>query len=405
MRKRIVSVLTAFILGLFLISGLEAARLSDAEDAGEAAGRSPGTRVSIDFRDVDIRVVAKFISDLTGKNFVFDKSVRDKVTVFSPTKVTPEEAYRLFETVLKVHGFTTVPTDGVVMVVPSQRARVMDVETRPRLPRRPEVRDDRVVTQLIRLKHADAVEMRTLLRPLMDKTGVLLAYESGNTLIVTDYGSNISRLLDIIRSIDVAEEGTRLSVIEIKHASARDMAAELEEILKRPLTKGKASIAGRVSYKVVPDERTNNLIVLARAPETKMIEDIVRRLDVPTPRGSDRVHVYFLKNAVAEELAKTLNELTGAKAGPKKPGAPKRLLLQEEVFITADKATNALIIRAERQDFLVLKDIIEKLDIQRAQVLVEALIMEMSFKKALAIGADSVMCGSLLAAPPHAVVM
>jgi len=391
MRSKLSILITCLILGLLFPWTVQSARLSSAQDADQKS-RFSETRVTIDFRDVDVRVVAKFISELTGTNFVFDKSVRDKVTVYSPTKVSPEEAYRLFETVLKIHGYTTVPTNGLVKIIPSQKARTTDVETRKRLPEPSRARDDRVVTQLIRLQHADPTEMRTLLQPLIEKTGSLIAYDSGNTLIVTDYASNINRLLSIISAVDMEDEGTKLSVIRLEHASARDTATELQAVMKSSTVqvRGKTVSRSRDMYTVVPDERTNSLIVMARSGETRMIQNIVAELDTPTPRGSDRIHVYFLKNAVAEDLAQTLQDLTGKLGGSttKKEGGPARLVLQEDVFITADKPTNALVIRAERQDFLLLRTIIEKLDIQRSQVLVEGVIMEMSLTKANEFGAE-----------------
>ena len=382
---------TAAILFILLLPQFHAplaygARVTDAVNVSSTGSGTGEPEVTLDFRDVDIRIVAKFISELTGRNFIFDNKVREKVTVFSPSKVTPEEAYQLFEMVLKIHGFTTVPTGDVIQIVPSQEARTMDVETRAKLPGRDKAKDDRVVTQLIRLTHADASEMRGLLQPLMARTGLLMSYDSGNTLIVTDYASNIDRLVRIIKAVDVDDEGSQLSVIKIEYASAKDLASELEVILKSPVRKGKQ--AAGLDYKVVPDERTNSLIVLARASETKTIRDLVEELDVPSPRGSDRVHVYFLKNAVAEDLAQVLSELTGKEAASSQKGGAVKMVLQEDVFITAEKATNALIIRAERQDFLVLKDIIEQLDIQRAQVLVEGVIMEMSVSKANSLGGE-----------------
>ncbi len=385
----------AIIICLFLCFFAFSAPAQDVPKAEKPRQTAPKpgaeTKVTIDFRDVDIRVVAKFISELTGKNFVFDKLVHDKVTVFSPTKVTPEEAYRLFETILKIHGYTTVPKeDGVIKILPSMKARTDDVETRQVPPVGDRAKQDRVVTQLIRLEHADATEMRGLLQPLVNKTGIIMAYGSGNMLIVTDYASNIDRLLKIVHAVDVPDEGAQLAIIPLEHASAREVAKELASILSPTPTKGKPAMPGKAPFKIEPDDRTNTLIVMARASDIRRIKELAAELDKPSSRGSDRVHVYFLKNAVAEDLAKTLNELT-EKAGsvdPKAPRAPTKLLLQEPVFITAEKATNSLIIRAERQDYLVLKDIIEQLDIQRAQVLVEGIIMEMTVGKANALGME-----------------
>ncbi|MEW6262537.1 MAG: type II secretion system secretin GspD [Thermodesulfobacteriota bacterium] len=395
MHRRLFTVCLGLLILVFLASNLEAARVSEAAGKG-AAGQRSG-KVAIDFRDADIRVVAKFISEITGKNFVFDSDVKEKVTVFSPTEVTADEAYRLFETVLKVNGYTTVPSDGVIKIVSSKKARTMDVETRRLLPDRAAARDDRVVTQLIRLKYADANELRAVLQPLIEQTGALLAYESGNTIIVTDYASNIDRLAAIIQTVDTPEDGRRLSVITLKHASAKDLATQLQQVQRTTSqAAGPQPVAAArgPSYQVVADDRTNSLIILARPAETEMIRELARRIDVPSPRGADRVQVVFLKHAVAAELAKVLNELTG-KVSPtasasteRKTGAPTPLMLQEEVIITAEPATNALIIKAERQDFQVIKGIIEQLDIQRAQVLVEGVIMEMSMKKANALGAE-----------------
>ena len=389
MKKNALPIFLCLLFALLAVAPAHGARLTRAGGPGDPAG---GDRagVIIDFRDVDIRMVARFISDLTGKNFVFDKQVQDKVTVFSPTKVTPVEAYRLFETVLKIHGYTTVPSEGVIKITTINKARTMDVETRPRLPAKSDAPEDRVVTQLVRLHFADAKELVPLLKPLMDRGGLLSAYDSGNTLVVTDYASNIDRLLKILNAVDKPEEGTKLTVIPLKHASAKDLASELQEVLKAPAKTARGVQRPGLDYKVVADERTNKLIVMARANELAIIRNLARNLDVPARRGSDRVHVYFLKHAVAEELAEVLNNLAAAAGVKQQSGqaAPKAVLLQENVFITAEKATNSLIIRAERQDFLVLKDIIGQLDIQRPQVLVEGIIMEMSVQKANALGAE-----------------
>jgi general secretion pathway protein D len=391
-RKTVFLLIIAVTLTLLVCGPARSARLSRTGDEP-----SQGENYIMDFRDVDIRVVARFIGEITGQNFIFDKNVRDKVTVYSPTQVSADEAFRLFETVLKVHNLTTIPSNDVTKIVPSQKARTMDIETRAEPPTGLKARQDRIVTQLIRLKYANPTEMRTLLNPLVDKqSGSVMAYDSGNTLILTDYASNIDRLMTIIAQVDVSDEGTSLTVIPLKYASARDLARELTEVLQVAPIKGRPpqrQVRQGMDYKVVADERTNTLIVMARPGETRIIRDMARRLDTPQRRGHNRVHVYFLENAVAEELAEVLNELAGQTANTtnQQEGtsrAPTPVLLQEPVFITAEPSTNALIIRAEQQDYIVLQDIIHKLDIQRAQVLVEGIIMEMTLNKASALGAE-----------------
>ena len=155
----------------------------------------------------------------------------------------------------------------------------------------------------------------------MDKGGLLSAYDSGNTLIVTDYASTSTGCSRSWKRVDVPEEGTKLTVIPLQYASAKDMAGELQAVLKAPAQQpARGNRRWGMDYTVVADERTNKLIVMARANELSIIRNLARNLDVPSKRGSDRVHVYFLKNAVAEELAEVLNNLAAASGAAKQPG-------------------------------------------------------------------------------------
>ena len=392
------------ILALALTVALDsrAARLSTAESASEEKKSAGPEEVTVNFQDVDIKVIADFISRTTGKNFIFDRSVQGKVTVVSPSKVTPQEAYQLFESVLEVNGFTTVPAGKFIKIIPSSQAKSKAIETRDQeTPDRN--KQDRIVTQLVRLQHANAGDVRQLITPFLDKTGVTMAYEVGNLLIITDYASNIARLLNIIKAVDTEGEGLQLMVVQLKHASARTLADELGQLIK---VQGRAPSAPQTQqqFNVVADDRTNTLIVLYRPEQRLLVEDLIAKLDTPTPTGVDKVHVYFLENAIADDLAQVLSNLAGgagaAGAAAVPAAAPagavgvqravvaRQIMLAEPVTIVADKATNALIIRAEAQDYQLLKAIIEKLDVQRAQVLVEGLIMELSLNKTLQFGAE-----------------
>ncbi|MEE9435166.1 MAG: type II secretion system secretin GspD [Candidatus Adiutricales bacterium] len=382
------------LLALFLILGfamfaslpVQAARVSEGKENTAKNEPNAERKVTIDFRDVDLKIVAKFISELMGKNFIFDRQVQGKVTVYSPTKVSPEEAYRLFESVLEVYGFTTVPYGKYIKIIPSLKARTKAIETRGRVSVS-DKREDRMVTQLVRLRYASAANVRKLLTPLMDKTGVMMSYDIGNLIIITDFASNITRLIGIIKAIDIESEGSRFSLIPLKHASARDLARELEQLLR---VRGKPQTPQTLS--IVADQRTNTLIVSFRPGQLQIIEKLVEQLDSPAPTGADKIHVYFLENAMAEELAKILSNLAvgsqTATTAQQKAGAQRRVLLQDPITIVADKSTNSLIIRAEAQDYQVLKSIIEKLDIQRAQVLIEGIIMELTLRKTLELGAE-----------------
>ncbi len=341
--------------------------------------------ISMDFDQVDIKVFIKFMSELTGKNFVVDDKVRGKVTVLSPTKISVEEAYRVFLSVLEVNGFTTVPAGKVTKVVPSVAARQMSVDTRraPGFVPRP---DDRVITQLIPLIYADSQEIRKLLAPLVSKQGVMVAYEPTDTLILTDYQSNIQRLLHIIEEIDVESGEATISVLQLEYASAEDIAKTLTQLVesKQKVVKGRrARATAAAPVKIVPDERINVLIVLADLQNTQMIQGLINELDQPTPQDAGNIQVIYLENAQAEEMAKVLSGLPGK--GAEKGKEP---VISTEVKVVADKATNSLVITAKPAEFEVLSPVIRKLDIPRQQVFVEALILEVSSDDQVRLGVN-----------------
>ncbi len=337
--------------------------------------------ISMDFDQVDIKVFIKFISELTGKNFVVDDKVRGKVTVLSPSKISVEEAYKVFESVLEVHGFTTVPAGKVIKVVPSVAARQKSVELRkaPHFVPRP---DDRIITQIMPLHYAEAQEVRKLLAPLVSKQGVVIAYDPTDTLIITDFQSNIQRLLSIVEEIDVEFQEATISVIALEYASAEKLAEKITRLLESKLKQAKRRRA-EPPLRILSYERINMLIVLADRQNTQMVKNLVKTLDQPTPKGAGNIQVVYLANAEAEELAKVLAGLP-AKAEPK----GKQPVISTEVKITADKATNSLVITAKPEEFQVLEPIILKLDIPRKQVYVEALIMEVSSSLSVSVGID-----------------
>jgi len=345
-----------------------------------------GTRyVTIDFDNVDIALFIKFISELTGKNFVIDNAVKGKVTIISPTKITIKEAYKVFESVLEVHGYTTVPAGSIIKVVPTVEARTKDIETRFR--REAITPEDKVVTQLIPLKYAEPNELKKLFAPLISKSSIMVSYPPTGMLIVTDVLSNIKRLLHIIETIDVPGIGEELSVVPLKHATAVDMGKSLNALFQRSARAVKRGAPGvEPVIKIVPDERTNALIILASEDDSLKVKELIRLLDRETPRGEGDIHVYYLQNAHAEDLAKVLTAIpTKQETGPQKGKAP---VISKEVQIVADKATNSLVITAKRDDFMVLEDVIKKLDITRRMVYIEALIMEVSVNKQFDLGVE-----------------
>ncbi|UCE55289.1 MAG: type II secretion system secretin GspD [Desulfobacterales bacterium] len=336
--------------------------------------------VSIDFNNVDINVFIKFMSELTGTNFVVDQRVKGKVTIISPSKISLTEAYKVFESVLEVHGYTTVEAGEVVKIIPAPDARSKSIETRLR----EEVREpeDKVVTQLIPLKYADVVEIKRLFTPMVSKSSFILAYSPTNTLIITDVYSNIKRLLRILKAIDITGIGQEISVIPLEYADATKLVNLLTTIFKP--TRKPAKGAPEKLLTMVADERTNTIVMLANEVDTLRVKQLIAMIDKETPRGKGKIHVYYLENANAEELAKVLQEVPTAEA--KAPKAKKAGVVSERVKITADKATNSLIIMADKEDLMVLEEVIKKLDIPRSMVYIESLIMEVDADKSFELG-------------------
>ena len=361
---------------------LEKANGSSIEDKASQENNTSDKFVSIDFNNVDINVFIKFISELTSKNFVVDQRVKGKVTIISPTRISVNEAYKVFESVLEVHGYTTIKAGKVYKIVPSPDARSKNVETR--LIDEAASAEDKIVTQLIPLKYANSSEIKKLFAPLISKSSVILSYPPTNMLIVTDVYSNIKRLLRILKTIDVSGLGQELSIIPLEYADA----AKFEKILIsifRTKRKPKAKDIG-TEVKFVSDDRTNTIVVLASEVETIRIKRLIQLLDRETPRGKEKIRVYYLENANAEDLAKVLQEIPTQKGAT--PATKKTPFISGKVKITADSATNSLIITGDTDDYQVLEEVIKKLDIPRSMVYIESLIMEVNMDKDFNLGVE-----------------
>jgi len=360
---------------------------AQAQETGKP--KTPEQFISIDFNNVDINVFIKFMSELTGTNFVVDQRVKGKVTIISPSKISLKEAYTVFESVLEVHGYTTVQSGQVVKIIPSPDARSKSIETKLReesaTPR------DQVVTQLIPLTYADPVAIKRLFTPMVSKSSVILAYSPTNTLIITDVYSNIKRLIKILKEIDVTGIGQEISIIPLEYSDAAKLVNLLNTVFKPTRKKGKG--VEQKTITMVAAERVNTIVLLASEIDTLRIKRLISMIDKEAPRGKGKIHVYRCKNAAAEELAKVLQDLPTEKAGTGAPKAKKASVVAGQVRISADKATNSLIIVADKEDYLVLEGVIKKLDIPRSMVYIEALIMEVDMETSLDIGIDWAIFG------------
>ena len=431
------------LVGLFLIlvdlgrrlpSG-DAARLATEEKlttettAGGDSGatKAADSTVHLNFRDADVLQIINLMSELTGKNFLVDDKVRGKVTIIAPKPVSIDEAYQVFLSILEIQGFTVVPQGPIIKIVPSREVKERPLPTATDSQISPFSTSDEFVTQLIPLEFADANEIRGLLTPLVSRQSSLLAYPPTNTLILTDVSSNIARLIKIIRVLDIEAPAAVLKVITLQHASADQLATALQSALesfaelgdtdgatptptrRAPRRVGQAtSQRSPKSPKIIPDSRTNSLVIIATHETITSAEELIAKLDVPTPEGRGQIHVYYLAHANAEELAKVLTaqateiaRTTAAaqdartaaqppQAAARRPAAAPQTTgtTPSGITITADKPTNSLVITAPPEAYAVLKEIIQKLDIRRSQVLVESLIAEVTFDKTQALGVE-----------------
>ncbi|MBW2681961.1 MAG: type II secretion system secretin GspD [Deltaproteobacteria bacterium] len=378
----IVATLCAFIL----VTGALAAekKLPRPLPGTMTEAKSSGKRfITIDFDNVDIRLFIKYISELTGKNFVVDKTVQGNVTIVSPTKISEEEAYKVFESVLEVHGFTTVRSGSVIKILPAARARSQNVEMlhigdsdSP---------EDRVVTQLVPLQYSSPDDLKKVLTPLVSKSSVVIAHTPSGMLIITETLSNIQKLLGIIEVLDVESRVDEVAVVPLKNASASSLAKILSTIFQKSFIPQKGVKAGAKSrVKVVPYERVNALVVLAGSGEIARVKSLISLLDTEVERGEGNIHVFYLQNATAAELAKVLNALPVKQKDDKNKG--KAPAISKNVKIMADEETNALIITATRDEYAVLENVIKKLDIPRRMVYLEALIMEVDTDETFEVG-------------------
>lgn len=321
--------------------------------------------VNFDFENADLRAVIQAVAEFTGKNFLVDPRVKGKVTVVAPTPLSEEEAYKVFQSVLEVNGYVTVVGDGATKIVPQEEGKHRSIGT-SEAGDRPE--GDAMVTRVLRLEHVSAQRMVPILRPLVPPYGHLVAYPDTSALILTDRAANIDRLVGIIRRLDRPTEAGEVEVVPLAHASAKEMADMLGRLYQ---SQGGGGQQQAKAVQVMADTRTNSLLLKADAATREEIKALAQDLDSPTGT-SGNTHVIYLKNADAENLVEVLQStVEGGNGGGQGEQA-------SGVTIKADSQTNALVVRASKSDYRTIQQVVEKLDVRRLQVYVEALIAEVS---------------------------
>lgn len=460
--------------------------------------------ITMNFQNVDLPVLAKFISEITGKNFLLDENVRGKVSIISPTKVTPDQAYSIFQSVLQVKGFTTLQAGSIIKIIPSRDVRQSAELTQSQLPGI--TQGDQYVTRMVKLRNTEATSIMSVIQPMVSHDGLVAAFPQDNTLIITDDAYNVQRLLRIVGSLDVQGMQQNVAVIPLKLAFADDLAQQIEKIMTARentmhggpgnfIRPGMGVVApsaqgATANFSIVADERTNSLVVLASALEMRQIKDLVSRLDIHSPNETARIHVYHLKYAPAAEMVDVLNGLLNGGGGPSSlspttgrnslgrggsggslsmasgfggggfggggfgsgfgsssgygsssygsssyggsgfssfggsnssfgsgfgrssmgggygggstngtsrsgstsasttasGGGGKSVDFENPVSVTADPATNSLVISAAPQDYETLRRVIDQLDVERVQVFVQAIIVEVDVNHSRDIG-------------------
>lgn len=348
--------------------------------------------ISINFEDVDLRTVTNFVSKVTGKNFLLDDRVRGNVTILSPTKIPVEELYTVFLSVLEVKGFTAVPSGRVVKIVPMATARQSPLPTGIGKDITEMPMEDKMITQLVPLDYADAQQLMTILSPLISSQGHLTSYAPTNTLIVTDTASNIRKLLTIINNFDIEGAKLETTIISLKYASAQTIAEKVTSAIKSadrtvsstvPRTRRGVTTPGvpaGAEITLIPDERINSIILVANKDDTEKVKELIEQLDILPPPGRETIHIYKLKYADAEELAKILSAMPLGKDAAQKG--------VKTVSISADVSTRSLIITAEPEDYKNIKEVIDQLDSVRPQVFLEALIADVSMDMMTDLGVE-----------------
>ena len=377
-----------------------------AMSAGAAAAparSTDGPTITPNYKDADLSQIIQAVSEVTGKNFIIDPRVNAKVTMLSATPMSPAAFYEAFLAVLQVYGYVAVPAGKVIKIIPNTDARQLPSID---LPNDVSSTSDEIVTQIITMKNVSAAQLVPLLRPLIPQQGHLAAYPSGNMLIISDRASNVNRIMKIIARMD--ESGDEpVEVIALRNASATDLVRTVNQ-----LSQGQAAEGGGAPVKIVADERTNSVLVSGEKSLRLKIKALIVNLDTPMQSGGD-TQVRYLRYADAEKIADKLKGQATASAkaqgGPQGGSAAGAVgggggaNVDASVTIWADVSTNALIITAPPKIMKSLMAVIDKLDIRRAQVQVEALIVEVDVNKSSNLGVQWILYGQGGSTVPAAV--
>jgi general secretion pathway protein D len=390
--------------------------------------------ITPNFKDADIQQVIEAVQLATGKTFIVDQRVKGNVTLLSQTPMTPDQFYQAFLSILQVYGFVAIPSGKIVKIIPNQ-----DVNRMPGndLPESVSATSDEIVTQVLTVKNIPVSQLLPVLKQLMPNTATLIAITGSNMLVISDRASNVNRIERIIQRIDVSSNSD-VDVIKLINANASDTLKTINALVPAAAAN---DAAGGTPLKVVADDRSNSILVTGEPAQRLRIKALVATLDTPIEGGGE-TRVRYLRYAAAEDMAAKLKgQGSSSSSSASRPsttssggglgssgsssspfgsvststssnnfsvnsgssgsssysssggGAGTVKIAGGEATIWADKETNALIITANARVMKALDDIIDKLDIRRAQVLVEAIIAEVDVDKTSDLGVNWIISG------------
>ncbi len=364
--------------------------------------------VVMNFNDVDISTMVKFISELTGKNFVLDERVKGKISVFSPAKLSTDEAFSLFTSVLELKGFTLVQAGKFYKIVPAGSAKQSGMTLLTSGERIP--MSDTYMARVFPLEQISSQEALTFLQPLVSKDGHIGSFGPANMLLVMDTAGNLQKIADILHLIDTPQRREGGELVYLKHGSADNIASVLREWLagkgNHTATPGGTGASQQAisagSIQVIADTRLNALLLFGTEQDKQDVRKMIAMLDVAPPQASSKVNVCFLENTDATEMAKVLEGVVKGMTTQTTPGQPGTAAQSSpfdsgKITITPDKASNALVIMASPTDYGNLLQVIKKLDRRSKQVYVQVVIAEVSLDKSRALGvqAGAIAAGAL----------
>jgi general secretion pathway protein D len=373
--------LRALLVAFFAFTSIASAQNNAAND---------GQRITPSFKDAEIGQVIEAVAAATGKTIIPDPRVRAQVTMLSTTPMTPNSFYEAFLSLLSVHQFVAVESGGIIKIVPDANARQMpNID----LPERVSNGSDELVTQVVAVQNVNAAQLVPVLRPLMPQAAHMAAYPAGNILILSDRASNVARVLRIIRRIDQQGDND-VDIVPLQHATA----GEVVRVVNTFFTQqggGGGDAGGGSPARVIADDRSNSVLIGGDKSLRLRVKALVAHLDTPLESGGD-TQVRYLQFADAEKIAAKLKEqiaatvaiTTGAPAAGGAPQSGVAASADRSTTIWAEPETNALVITAPAKIMKSLMAVVDKLDIRRMQVLVEAIIVDVSVNKNAELGVN-----------------